>query len=93
MQNGYEKSDRGDNSPRLKMPDIGGGNNKLKGGYRVGSGGLNQSDVIFDAEEMVKENSVSNINMKHELNGPVFIQGNPNEFVEGLENFGEDMNK
>ena len=40
--NGYEKSDRGDGSPRL--PDIKRDMN-LKG-FRVGSG-MNSSDVIF----------------------------------------------
>jgi len=39
MTNGYEKSDRGDGSPRL--PDIKGGMNMGVKGFRVGSGNLN----------------------------------------------------
>ena len=26
------------------------------------------------------------------LNGPVFMEGDPNEFVDGLENFGQELN-
>ena len=48
-------------------------------------------DVIFSEEEMVRENSVSDM----KLNGPVFNGYNnevdPNqEFVDGIENFGEE---
>jgi hypothetical protein len=54
--NGFEKSDRGDGSPRL--PDIKRDMNMVKGGFRVGSGNLNSSDVIFSPDDIVKENSV-----------------------------------
>jgi len=57
MANGYEKSDRGDGSPRL--PDIKGG---VKG-FRVPSGNLNNSDVIFRPEDLVKENSDHKMNL------------------------------
>lgn len=86
-QNGYEKSDRGDGSPRL--PEIKSGMNMVKG-FRAPSGNLNNSDVIFSPEDIIKENSVQKMNLNEQ---PVFIQGNHTEFVEGLENFGADMNK
>ncbi len=41
----------------------------MKGGYEVGSGNLNKSDVIFSPEEIRKENSIQDL----KLNGPVYI--------------------
>ena len=46
---GYERSDRGDgNSPKVSV---------IKARERVGNN-MNQSDVIFSPEEMLREDSV-----------------------------------